>query len=84
MPKWSSWRSGTRPTRRKLPASAPELTRKQAEAVVNHLRACNVHKLGTFTRRKITPLGMGWNPSPVVEKEPAATCVVQVLVFTPQ
>jgi hypothetical protein len=65
-------------------ASALELTRKQAEAVVNHLKACNVHKLGTFTRRKITPLGMGWNPSPMVEKEPQPPALVQVLLFTPQ
>lgn len=66
------------------PAAATELTRKQAEAVANHLRACNVHKLGTFARRKITPLGMGVGPSPVVEKDPLPTCVVQVMVFTPQ
>lgn len=66
------------------PASAAEFTRKQAEAIVAHLKACNVHKLGTFTRRKITPLGMGFSPSPVVEKEPLPPCAVQVLVFTPQ
>lgn len=65
------------------PASASELTKKQAEAVMNHLRACNVHKLGTISRRKITPLGMGMSPSPVVEKEPQPPALVQVLMFTP-
>jgi phospholipid/cholesterol/gamma-HCH transport system substrate-binding protein len=65
-------------------ASASELTKKQAEAVANHLRICDVHKLGTFSRRKITPLGMGTSPSPVVEKETPPPSLVQVLVFTPQ
>jgi hypothetical protein len=65
-------------------ASATELTKKQAEAIVNHLRICDVHKLGTFSRRKITPLGMGMNPSPVVEKDPLPAAVIQVMVFTPQ
>jgi phospholipid/cholesterol/gamma-HCH transport system substrate-binding protein len=65
-------------------ASASELTKKQAEAVVAHLKACDVHKLGTFTRRKITPLGMGMNPSPVVEKVTLPPAVVQIDLFTPQ
>jgi len=65
-------------------ASASELTKKQAEAVVGHLKADDVHKLGTFSRRKLTPLGMGMNPSPVVEKETLPPAVVQVMVFTPQ
>lgn len=65
------------------PASASELTRKQAEAVVNHLKQCDVHKLGYFSRRKLTPLGMGSGTSPVVEKGPLPPCVVQVMVFTP-
>jgi hypothetical protein len=32
----------------------------------------------------MTPLGMGTNPSPVVEKEPLPASSVQVLLFTPQ
>jgi phospholipid/cholesterol/gamma-HCH transport system substrate-binding protein len=66
------------------PASATELTRHQAEAVVNHLRACDVHKLGTFSRRKITPLGMGMNPSPIAEPVPQPPALVQLLMFTPR
>ena len=66
------------------PASATELTKRQAEAVVNHLKACDVHKLGTFSRRKITPLGMGMSPSPIVEPTPQPPALVQVLMFTPR
>ena len=66
------------------PASATELTKHQAEAVVNHLKGCDVHKLGTFSRRKITPLGMGMSPSPIVEPVPQPPALVQVLMFTPR
>lgn len=65
------------------PASALELTRRQAEAVIAHFKICNVHKIGTFSRRKLTPLGMGISPSPVVEVEPLPCCAIQVLLFTP-
>lgn len=63
--------------------SARELSRKQAEKVVEHLKICEVHKLGTFARRKLTPLGLGMNPSPVIESQPLPPSVVQVMVFTP-
>jgi ABC-type transporter Mla subunit MlaD len=66
------------------PGSAQEMTRKQAEAVVEYLKGQGVHKLGWTTRRKMTPLGMGVNPSPVVEKEPLPPSNVQVLLFIPQ
>lgn len=65
------------------PASALELTRKQAEAVIEHLRSRGVHKLGWTARRKMTPLGMGQNPSPVVERERLPRSNVQVLLFSP-
>jgi hypothetical protein len=65
-------------------ASATQLTRHQAEAVVNHLKACDVHKLGTFSRRKIIPLGMGMNPSPIAEPTPQPPALVQLLMFTPR
>jgi hypothetical protein len=66
------------------PAAAYELTKKQAEMVINHLKICDVHKLGYVTRRKMTPLGMGVKPSPVIEKDPLPIPVVQIMVFTPQ
>ena len=66
------------------PASATELTKRQAEAVINHLKACDVQKLGTFSRRKITPLGMGMNPSPIAEPVPPPPALVHLLMFTPR
>lgn len=65
------------------PGAAQELTRKQAEAMVDYLKAEKVHKLGWTSRRKMTPLGMGTNPSPVAEKDPLPPANVQVLLFSP-
>lgn len=66
------------------PVSAMELTKKQSEKVIEFLKSYGVHKLGWTTRRKMTPLGMGMNPSPVVEKEPLPPSNVQIQLFTPQ
>lgn len=65
-------------------AAAQELTKKQAEAVVNHLKICGVHKMGWVTRRKMTPLGMGTAESPVVETAPLPPSRVEVIMFTPR
>lgn len=65
-------------------ASAGELTKKQGEAVAEYLKAAGAHKMGWWTRRKITPLGLGTGPPPVVEKGPLPPSYVQVLLFTPQ
>ena len=65
-------------------ASAQELTRKQADVVIEYLKSTGVHKLGWFARRKMTPLGMGANPSPVVESQKLPASRVEVLLFTPQ
>ncbi|MDB5306689.1 MAG: mce related protein [Gemmataceae bacterium] len=70
--------------RDQTPASALEMTKKQSEAVVEFLKAQGVHKIGWTSRRKIIPLGMGMNPSPVVEKDRLPPSNVQVLLFTPQ
>ena len=64
-------------------ASAAELTRKQAEAVVEFLKAQGAHKTGLVSRRKMTAVGLGFGPSPVVEREPAPPMYVQVVLFTP-
>ena len=70
--------------RGQTPASALELTKKQSEALVAYLKAEGVHKLGWITaRRKMTPLGLGMTPSPVVEKDSLPPSHVQVLLFTP-
>jgi phospholipid/cholesterol/gamma-HCH transport system substrate-binding protein len=65
-------------------ASAHELTRKQGEVLIEHLRSTGVHKLGWFARRTMTPLGMGFNPSPVVEREKLPPSRIEVLLFVPQ
>lgn len=65
-------------------ASALELTRKQAESIVTHLKSCDVHKMSWVTRRKITPLGMGTGVSPAVETEKLPPSHVEVLLFTPK
>lgn len=67
-----------------LPPAAKTLTKKQAETVAEFLRERNVHKIGWFTRRKITPVGQGFDPSPVVEKEKLAPARVEILLFTPR
>ena len=65
-------------------ASAGELTRKQAEAAVEFLKAQGAHKIGWVSRRKVAAVGLGFGPAPVVEKEPLPPSYLQVLVFTPQ
>ncbi len=70
-------------------ASAAELTRKQADAVIEFLKAHRVHRIGWGSRlgvssgRKMTAVGLGFGPSPVVEKDPLPPSYVQVLLFTP-
>ncbi|QEG25476.1 mce related protein [Gemmata obscuriglobus] len=66
-----------------VPAVALELTRKQAEVVAEHLKSAGATKLGTFSRRKVTPLGMGTGLSPA-EPAPDAPSNVQILTFTPR
>lgn len=65
-------------------ASAQELTRKQSEAVVEFLKAQGVHKIGWVARRKMTPIGLGFGPSPVPEKGSVPPSYLQVVLFTPQ
>jgi phospholipid/cholesterol/gamma-HCH transport system substrate-binding protein len=65
-------------------ASARALTKKQAEAVGEYLKERGVHKMGYVTRRKITPVGLGMDPTPVVEKEALPTTRVEVLLFIPR
>jgi len=66
-------------------AGAKELTKKRAETVVEHLRNGGVHKMGTFTSsRKVTALGQGFDPSPVVEKENLVPARLEVILFVPR
>jgi len=65
-------------------ASARTLTKKQAESIAEYLKERGVHKMGYVTRRKITPVGHGFDPSPVVEKEVLPTTRVEVILFIPR
>ena len=66
-------------------AVARTLTRQQSEAVCDYLKAQHaVQKMGWFSSRKVTPLGMGVVPPPVPEAEPLPPARVEVLVFVPQ
>ncbi|WP_020468143.1 MlaD family protein [Zavarzinella formosa] len=67
-----------------LPAAAKTLTKKQSETVVEFLRDRGVHKMGLFTRRKITPVGQGFDPSPIVEKEKLVPMRVELILFVPR
>jgi phospholipid/cholesterol/gamma-HCH transport system substrate-binding protein len=65
-------------------ASARELTRKQSEVVAQYLKDNGVAKMGTFSSRKITPLGLGFEPTPVVEKEEMFPARTEIILFVPQ
>ena len=65
-------------------AGAKALTKKQAETVVEHFRIAGVHKMGTFSRRKVTAVGQGFDPSPVVDKEKLVPARVEVILFVPR
>ena len=64
--------------------SARTLTKKQAEAIAEYFKERGVHKMGYVTRRKVTPVGHGFDPSPVVEKEVLPTTRVEVILFIPR
>lgn len=65
-------------------ASARTLTKKQAETIVEFFKDQGVHKMGYVTRRKVTAVGQGFDPSPVVEKDPLPVARVEVILFVPR
>lgn len=66
-------------------AVARTLTRQQSEAVCDYLKSQHaVQKMGWFSSRKVTALGMGTAPPPVPEPDPLPPARVEVLVFVPQ
>jgi hypothetical protein len=65
-------------------ASARAITKKQAETITEYFRDRGVHKMGYVTRRKVTPVGQGFDPSPVVEKDPLPAARVEVILFVPR
>jgi phospholipid/cholesterol/gamma-HCH transport system substrate-binding protein len=62
---------------------ALEITKKQAEEIASHFRTCDVHKLGTISRRKIVPIGIGMALSPI-EPEQNGPSQVQIHLFVPK
>jgi phospholipid/cholesterol/gamma-HCH transport system substrate-binding protein len=64
--------------------AARMLTRKQAEVIVEFFRDRGVHKMGYVSRRNVTPVGHGFDPSPVVEKEPLPASRIEVILFVPR
>jgi phospholipid/cholesterol/gamma-HCH transport system substrate-binding protein len=68
--------------------SSPEvarlLTRQQADAVCDYLKSQHAaRKMGWFSSRKVSALGMGAAPPPVPEAEPLPPARIEVLVFVP-
>jgi phospholipid/cholesterol/gamma-HCH transport system substrate-binding protein len=67
------------------PAPSRALTKQQSEAVVSYLKDNHaVQKMGWFSSRKVTPLGMGIAPPPVAEKDKLPPARLEVLIFVPQ
>jgi phospholipid/cholesterol/gamma-HCH transport system substrate-binding protein len=61
------------------------LTRQQSDAVCTYLKDQHaIQKMGWFSSRKVTSLGMGANPPPAPEKEQLPAARVEVVVFVPQ
>jgi phospholipid/cholesterol/gamma-HCH transport system substrate-binding protein len=66
-------------------AEARLLTRQQSDAVCNYLKGQHaIQKMGWFTSRKVTPLGLGTSTPPAPEKEPLPPGRIEVVVFVPQ
>ena len=64
--------------------SARELARKQSEIVAEMLKDQGAAKMGTFSSRNITPIGLGFDPSPVVEKDELPAARVEIILFIPK
>ncbi len=61
------------------------LTRQQSEVVCEYLKDHHsVQKLGWFSSRKVTAVGLGAGPPPAPERDSLPPARVEVLVFVPQ
>jgi hypothetical protein len=61
---------------------AEQLTRKQAEVVVEYLKSRHSHKIGVWKRRSMASVGLGVYESPL--REETFPAFLQVNVFIPQ
>ncbi len=59
------------------------LTRQRAETAVAFLKEKGAHKMGWWTRRSVTAVGLGGDPDPVPDPDRPAGPYLQVLAFTP-
>ena len=64
-------------------ATAGPLTKQRADGVVAFLRDKGAHKMGWWSRRTMTAVGLGADPDPVHDPGRPAGPWVQVLIFTP-
>lgn len=64
--------------------SARELTKKRSEAVAALLREYGAAKMGTFSSRDITPVGLGVEAPPYVESEDVPAARVEIILFMPR
>lgn len=63
---------------------AHTLTVRQSEVASQYLQdKTSAHKLGWWSRRKVTPVGLGIRPSPVSESESTPPARIEVIVFVP-
>jgi hypothetical protein len=67
------------------PQAARTLTQAQSDAVLEYLKyGHKVHKINWYTTRKMSAVGYGTSPTPVVEKESMPAGRVEVVLFVPQ
>jgi phospholipid/cholesterol/gamma-HCH transport system substrate-binding protein len=65
-------------------AVARALTQQQSDSVCEYLRnRFSIQKLGWFSRRKVTAIGLGTSPPPVPDTETLPPNRTEVLVFVP-
>lgn len=61
------------------------LTQKQSETVASFLKEnVRAHKMGWFTSRKVTPIGVGASAPPVPEKEALPPSRTEIQIFWPR
>jgi phospholipid/cholesterol/gamma-HCH transport system substrate-binding protein len=64
--------------------SALVVTRKQSQAVCDYLKSKHaIQKMGWFSSRKVTGLGLGVNPPPSLERDALPPARLEVQVFVP-
>ncbi len=66
------------------PQAARALTRQESETVCDYLKAKqSIQKIGWFSTRRVTPLGLGVEPPPMPESDPLPPDRLEIQIFTP-